>query len=184
MPTAAPVQARADQRRGSASELRAVRLALDPLPGADVPAAHRSRAGLFRRGAARFGWTELTGSRSLMIAQHNCLLASLPKTDFERLQLHLKPVSLSLGNALYESGLLSRHVYFPIDSIVPLLYVLEDGVSAEIAVVGNDGVVGVSPPYGRRNHAKPGCGSERAPRLPALARKLRALSDRRRRLLP
>ena len=51
-------------------------------------------------------------------------------------------------------------MYFPIDSIVSLLYVMEDGGSAEIAVVGNDGVVGV-----RRNDAKPGCGSKRGPRL-------------------
>jgi len=79
-----------------------------------------------------------------MIAPHNRLLALLPKTDFERLEPHLKAVSLSLGNALYESGTQLHHVYFPVDSIVSLLYVLENGGSAEIAVVGNEGVVGVS----------------------------------------
>ena len=79
-----------------------------------------------------------------MSAQHNHLLASLPTADFERLKLHLKPVSLSLGKVLYESGIQLRHVYFPIDSIVSLLCVMEDGGAAEIAVVGNDGVVGVS----------------------------------------
>jgi CRP-like cAMP-binding protein len=79
-----------------------------------------------------------------MIARHNHLLASLAETDFERLKPHLKPVSLSLGEVLYESGMVLRRVYFPIDSIVSLLYVMEDGGSAEIAVVGHDGVVGVS----------------------------------------
>ena len=79
-----------------------------------------------------------------MIARHNRLLASLSETDFEPLKSHLKSVSLSLGEVLYESGMVLRHVYFPIDSIVSLLYVMEDGGSAEIAVVGHDGVVGVS----------------------------------------
>jgi CRP-like cAMP-binding protein len=79
-----------------------------------------------------------------MIAQHNHLLAALPEEDFERLQPHMKPVFLSLGEALYESGATLRRVYFPIDSIVSLLYVMADGGSAEIAVVGNDGMVGVS----------------------------------------
>jgi CRP-like cAMP-binding protein len=80
----------------------------------------------------------------LMIPQHNHLLAALPQSDFEQLKSHLKLVSLTLGEALYESGVTLRHVYFPIDSIVSLLYVMADGASAEIAVVGNDGVVGVS----------------------------------------
>jgi CRP-like cAMP-binding protein len=79
-----------------------------------------------------------------MIPLRNHLLASLPKRDLDRLAPHLKLVSLSLGKALYESGIALRHVYFPVDSIVSLLYVLADGASAEIAVVGNDGVVGVS----------------------------------------
>jgi CRP-like cAMP-binding protein len=56
----------------------------------------------------------------------------------------LEPVEMPLGRVLYESGLTLTHVYFPIDSIVSLLYVMEDGASAEIAVVGNEGVVGVS----------------------------------------
>ncbi len=77
-------------------------------------------------------------------AQHNHLLAALPQSDFERLAPNLVPVWLSLGEALYESGSALRHVHFPVDSIVSLLYVMADGASAEIAVVGNDGVVGVS----------------------------------------
>jgi CRP-like cAMP-binding protein len=79
-----------------------------------------------------------------MIPQHNHLLAALPSGDLERLRPHLKLVSLPLGKALYESGNPLRHVYFPIDSIVSLLYPMTNGVSAEIALVGNDGVVGIS----------------------------------------
>jgi len=74
----------------------------------------------------------------------NHLLGALPNSDVARLTPHLRLVSLSLGEALYESGIALRHVYFPIDSIVSLLNVMADGASAEIAVVGNDGVVGVS----------------------------------------
>ena len=79
-----------------------------------------------------------------MIAQHNHLLGALSQGDLQRLLPNLIPVSLSLGEALYEPGTVLRHVYFPVDSIISLLYVMEDGASAEIAVVGNDGVVGVS----------------------------------------
>ncbi len=75
---------------------------------------------------------------------HNHLLAALPSVDFQRLLPHLKPVDLPLGEVLYESGTLLRDVYFPIDSIVSLLYVMADGASAEIAVVGNEGIIGVS----------------------------------------
>ena len=79
-----------------------------------------------------------------MIPQRNHLLAALPVSDLERLKSHLKLVFLPLGSALYESGRALRHVYFPIDAIASLLCVMADGASAEIAVVGNDGVVGVS----------------------------------------
>jgi CRP-like cAMP-binding protein len=77
-------------------------------------------------------------------ALRNRLLAALPTDDFARLKHHLKPVSITCGQALYEPGAQMRHVYFPIDAIVALLYMLENGSSAEIAVVGNDGVVGIS----------------------------------------
>jgi len=76
--------------------------------------------------------------------ERNHLLAALPPDDLERLRPHLKLSALPLGDALYESGVALQHVYFPIDSIVSLLCVMADGASAEIAVVGNDGVVGVS----------------------------------------
>src|SRR5437667_11503830 len=74
----------------------------------------------------------------------NRLLAALPAADFARLQPHLELVSLPLGWAVYEAGGTQGYVYFPIDSIVSLLYVMEDGSSAEIAVSGNEGVVGIS----------------------------------------
>ena len=74
----------------------------------------------------------------------NHILSSLPPAVRERLFPHLKPVTLSLGTVLYESGSLMPHIYFPTDAIVSLLYVLDSGASAEIAVVGNDGAVGVS----------------------------------------
>jgi CRP-like cAMP-binding protein len=72
------------------------------------------------------------------------LLAALPTEVQNRLFPHLDLVSLPLGKSLYESGDTLPHVYFPTDSIVSLLYVMESGSSAEIAVVGNDGLVGVS----------------------------------------
>jgi CRP-like cAMP-binding protein len=76
--------------------------------------------------------------------KHNQLLAALPAAEFERWSSLLEPVDMPLGRVLYESGLSLAHVYFPIDSIVSLLYVMEDGSSAEIAVVGNEGLVGIS----------------------------------------
>ena len=76
--------------------------------------------------------------------EQNHILSSLPPAVRERLFPHFKPVTLSLGTVLYESGSLMPHIYFPTDAIVSLLYVLDSGASAEIAVVGNDGAVGVS----------------------------------------
>jgi CRP-like cAMP-binding protein len=76
--------------------------------------------------------------------RRNQLLAALPATEWERWQPHLELVSMPLGKALYESGGKLGHVYFPTTAIVSLLYVMEDGASAEIAVVGHEGVVGVS----------------------------------------
>jgi CRP-like cAMP-binding protein len=81
---------------------------------------------------------------STITLQRNHLLAVLPKSDLDRLTPHLKLVSLTLGEVLYESDIVLQHVFFPIDSIVSLLSVMSDGASAEIAVVGNDGVVGIS----------------------------------------
>jgi len=74
----------------------------------------------------------------------NHLLDALPAGEYERLCSHLELVPLPLGMALYESGEGLSHVYFPTDAIVSLLYVMENGASAEIAVVGNDGLVGIA----------------------------------------
>ena len=76
--------------------------------------------------------------------QQNHILDSLPPAERERVFPYLRPVTLPLGRVLYESGDLLRHIYFPVDCIVSLLYVLENGTSAEICVVGNDGAIGVS----------------------------------------
>jgi CRP-like cAMP-binding protein len=81
---------------------------------------------------------------SVQSPRRNRLLAALPAADYARLLPHLEPVSLELGRALYESGSHQGYVFFPTNSIVSLLYVMEDGSSAEIAVVGNDGLVGIA----------------------------------------
>ena len=76
--------------------------------------------------------------------RQNHLLAALPAADFERLQSGLRLVLLPLGDVLYESGSELRHVCFPTTAIVSLLYLMADGASAEIAVVGNEGIIGIS----------------------------------------
>lgn len=76
--------------------------------------------------------------------EQNGLLAALPPEVQQRLFPHLERIQLPLGHVLYESGDKLRHVYFPTDAIVSLLYVMESGDSAEIAVVGNEGLVGVA----------------------------------------
>jgi CRP-like cAMP-binding protein len=75
---------------------------------------------------------------------HNHLLAALPGDELKRLVAHLEPIALALGEVLYEPGDTLRHVYFPTDAIVSLLHVTENGASAEIAVVGNEGLVGIA----------------------------------------
>jgi CRP-like cAMP-binding protein len=79
--------------------------------------------------------TELTGNK---------LISALPKDVQARLAPDIKRVELPLGEVLYEAGDPVRHVYFPIDCIISRLYIMESGASAEIAVVGNEGVLGVS----------------------------------------
>jgi CRP-like cAMP-binding protein len=76
--------------------------------------------------------------------RRNKLLAALPPAEWAKWAPLLEPVDLSLGKVLYESGGKLSHVFFPVDAIVSLLYVMEDGASAEIAVVGKEGLVGVS----------------------------------------
>ncbi len=77
-------------------------------------------------------------------ARQNRLLALLPQQDFERLRPHLEPVQLALGESIYESGEQPEHVLFPTTAIVSLIYILESGLSAELASVGNEGMVGIS----------------------------------------
>ena len=76
--------------------------------------------------------------------RRNRLLGALPEAEYQRWRARLEPVELPLGTVLYESGSTLEHVYFPTTAIVSLLYVMENGASAEIAVVGNEGIVGVS----------------------------------------
>ena len=77
-------------------------------------------------------------------ATRNDLLAALSGPELKRLKPHLEPAVMPLGQVVYESGRLLDYVYFPTTAIVSLLYVMEDGASAEIAVVGHEGLVGIS----------------------------------------
>jgi CRP-like cAMP-binding protein len=76
--------------------------------------------------------------------QQNYLLETLSPAERARLYPHLQLVAMPLGKVLYESGDVLRHVYFPTDSIISLLYVLADGASADISVVGNEGLIGIA----------------------------------------
>ncbi|WP_373187900.1 Crp/Fnr family transcriptional regulator [Halopseudomonas sp.] len=76
--------------------------------------------------------------------QQNHLLIGLQEETAERLLPHLELVNMALGKVLYEPGDVMTHVYFPIDCIVSLLYVMENGASAEISVIGNEGLIGIS----------------------------------------
>ena len=72
------------------------------------------------------------------------LLAALPAADYERLLPHLQPLALPLGWSVHEAGSRMEHIYFPTSGIVSLLSVMKDGASAEIAITGNEGAVGIS----------------------------------------
>jgi CRP-like cAMP-binding protein len=76
--------------------------------------------------------------------RENRLLAALPESEYGALQPELEPAPMPLGHAVYESGGRQGYVYFPTDSVVSLLYVLESGASTEIAVTGREGLVGIS----------------------------------------
>ncbi len=84
------------------------------------------------------------GSQPKHLPEHNYLLAALTPDERARVFPHLRLVSMPLGKVLYESGDALEYVYFPTDSIVSLLYVLESGASAEISVVGNEGLIGIA----------------------------------------
>ena len=74
----------------------------------------------------------------------NRLLSAIPRTEWARFAPHLEPEDLELGKILYTPGSTQAYVYFPLDCIVSLLYVMENGASAEIAIVGCEGLVGTS----------------------------------------
>jgi CRP-like cAMP-binding protein len=76
--------------------------------------------------------------------RHNHLLSAIPSAEWQRWQSLLEPVELNVGQILFESGRAPAHVYFPTSAVVSLVYMTQDGETAEIAVVGNEGVVGVS----------------------------------------
>jgi len=94
-------------------------------------------------------WGEINPPRSIVSAaptdpRTNHLLAALPDSEWLRWQPHLEQITMPLGQVLYEPGATLSHVYFPTNAIVSLLYVMANGASAEIAVVGNEGIVGIS----------------------------------------
>lgn len=76
--------------------------------------------------------------------RHNLLLAALSSDEFDRLHPDLELIWLPHGKVLHESGDRLQHVYFPVTAIVSLMYVIEDGGSAEVALIGNDGMIGIA----------------------------------------
>jgi CRP-like cAMP-binding protein len=97
--------------------------------------------------ACAYGSTRYADERNMSEEHHpneNHLLAVLPEAEWARLSPHLMLVDMPLGQVVYESGDRLDHVYFPTTSIVSLLYVMEDGASAEIAIVGNEGLIGIA----------------------------------------
>lgn len=73
----------------------------------------------------------------------NSLLAALPRTQYQRLAAGLEPVALTFGEVLYEPGQIIRHVYFPIDSLVSLLTLVDGHLALEVGLVGREGIVGI-----------------------------------------
>ena len=86
----------------------------------------------------------MSASKKLVSPNGNHLLAALPVEEYERILPYLEPTTFSLGEPIYESGKQLKHVYFPTTCIVSLLYMMENGTSAEIGIVGNEGVVGIA----------------------------------------
>lgn len=97
-----------------------------------------------RRGRSTPRSVRNTGDLGAHDPRQNRLLNALPADDYNRIAPHLELTPLALGDVLYEPGAKLRDVYFPTTSIVSLLYVMEDGASAEIAIVGNEGILGIS----------------------------------------
>ena len=106
-------------------------------------------AGRPRRSVRKASSLPVKGRSTTAAPEHhssyqNHLLHALPAGDYTRLKSQLELIPMALGQVLYEPGARLRYVYFPTTSIVSLLYVMEDGASAEIAVVGNEGMLGIS----------------------------------------
>jgi CRP-like cAMP-binding protein len=100
-----------------------------------------ARAAAYRAASRPAQWFDMP---ALHDTTQNSLLAAFPLAEYDRVRQGLELVAMPLGTVLSESGLAMEYVYFPTTCIVSLLYVLEDGGSAEIAVVGNEGIVGIS----------------------------------------
>ena len=86
----------------------------------------------------------MTASTELCAPTENRLLAALPREEYERILPHLGHVSFKLGGVVYESGGRMEHIYFPTTAIISLLYLMENGASAEMGIAGREGLVGVA----------------------------------------
>jgi len=107
-------------------------------------AADRPRLPGSKASSASLKARQLAAAGERHSPRQNHLLAALPAADFERIEPHLELVPMSLGDVLYEPDMPLRYVYFPTSCIVSMLYAMEDGASAEIAIVGNEGMLGIS----------------------------------------
>src|SRR6476659_5448708 len=102
------------------------------------------RSGGFQKGECMAQKTKKTEPANAADARGNRLLAALPDDAFERLRIHLEPIAFSLGEVVYESGGHMEYVYFPTTSHISLLYTMIDGSTAEMGLVGQEGVVGIA----------------------------------------
>src|SRR5437773_2234701 len=107
-------------------------------------AAHTTARNLGKASSLPLRGRSPTATSERHSPHQNHLLDALPRVDYERLASHLELIPMRLGDVLYEPGIKLRYVYFPTTSIVSLLYVMEDGASAEIAIVGNEGMLGIA----------------------------------------
>lgn len=107
------------------------------------PNSHSSRPGTATGPSAQREKPERRAPWPAPDPRHNRLLASLPEADWQRWRPQLEPVALPQGHVLYESGARLTHAYFPTSAIASMLYETESGASVQIAVVGNEGVVGI-----------------------------------------
>ena len=123
---------------------------LPPLSPGLASTASAASAAAAKRGAKARTEAALPSRISFSSARQNELLAALPHEALTALFAHLELVELPFGKELFEYGSTLEHVYFPTTAIVSLLYVMEDGATTEIAVVGHEGVAGLSLVTGER----------------------------------